>query len=74
MASTLTQKLLQEASYSFVSAHSNCNGVVWDALEAGGLGQYHNVGDSWFIQGAADLLKAVTIAKTTMEQRNRLSG
>ncbi len=58
--------------YAFFSARYNCTGCVWEALKAGGLGYYHGISDSTFIQGAAGLLEAVNKAKADLDQLNNL--
>jgi hypothetical protein len=66
------EKRLHEKMYAFFSARYNCTGCVWEALKAGGLGYYHGISDSIFIQGAAGLLEAVNKAKGNLDQLNDL--
>jgi ribosomal protein S18 acetylase RimI-like enzyme len=62
----------KETEYSFMSANSNCTGVIWNALKAGGMSQFHNYGSSYLVQGAAGLLAAVKAAKKKLDKLNSI--
>jgi hypothetical protein len=64
----------KETMYAFLSAKYNCTGIVWEALKAGGLGYYHGIDDSIFIQGAAGLLDAVNKAHAHLSRLNQLTN
>jgi hypothetical protein len=66
------QARLAGKMYAFFSAKYNCTGCVWEALKAGGLGYYHDIADSMFIQGAAGLLEAVNKAKANLDKLNQV--
>ena len=61
---------LTKNTYAFFSAKHNCTGCVWEALKAGGLGNYHDNPDSIFIQGATSLMSAVRKADENLEKLN----